>query len=559
MPQAEVRVWTGAPIQIEEAFAQVREDDKIDPSWYRLGPAMEAAECLIALRTGTDSPSDRGSSDRPLTADSTESEPVNHVAGPSKKRKQSTTSDASGDGQKAKKESWSARREFCYLMCVLNIPPIGRPHIMLFGKMCGRNEVIAKILTIYTGKLGDRKVISSHSQVLRARSGVIKKPLRDLLTTSEKKKQPNGSANCNGRLEDEEPPVTYTLPADWNYPVCINRIMGFADHVDLRVAPCPPIIYDLFERPAQEQKAMRDAQKARDSAREGYKAKSRAKTKHAQYPHLSTPSSAPPKASALYGQPSQFGMTPSPSGSTHTDGFDFRPRHGSSLDVRLDNPSSYHSPVYGNAPPAHNPYAPAHYGDRRLAYPSPRDTSSPGLGIDFGETAPRRITTSHHAYHGQVDPADGSYLHSHRPSVGRSHSDFQIASRDHRRPALAPIHARSDDSAHASSTPYARPTPPGYIDQYRTPSRSNSQAPVSVKIASILTPESTDSPGGLYQPRDPPESAVTASRKRKMDHDFRFDSYTSFDQESTKDIARPYERVSGVSVEMLKRREYGLS
>lgn len=47
------------------------------------------------------------------------------------------------------------------------VPPMGRKKKKFEGKLCGRNELIAKKIMLWTGVNRDRKKVSSHIQVLK--------------------------------------------------------------------------------------------------------------------------------------------------------------------------------------------------------------------------------------------------------------------------------------------------------------------------------------------------------------------------------------------------------
>lgn len=55
------------------------------------------------------------------------------------------------------------------LQALRAVPPMGRKKTMCEGKLCGRNELIAKKIKLWTGVDRDRKKVSSHIQVLKGK------------------------------------------------------------------------------------------------------------------------------------------------------------------------------------------------------------------------------------------------------------------------------------------------------------------------------------------------------------------------------------------------------
>ncbi|WWC89467.1 uncharacterized protein L201_004391 [Kwoniella dendrophila CBS 6074] len=290
--------WTGSPITVEEAFNQVwKSTVEIQPSFYfplttscsssnssanisipsstlaspPIGGGqaesvtsstsnsteddLATAEILARIKFGTSSPTESHSTEsrkRSLTSslDGEDQDSYNEPVKQSKRKKESSiesttsgitntisTRDGSGGGGGGgggSAERWPPRKEFVYLTCVVAIPPVGRQKLPLFGKPCGRNEIIAKVVTMATGEGCSRKLISSHAQVLKGRKE-LSKQLRDLLTTEEGKNN-----------DDEAAPTVYTLGPDWNFPKCLNRLIGLPEILDLRTASPPSLITQHF-------------------------------------------------------------------------------------------------------------------------------------------------------------------------------------------------------------------------------------------------------------------------------------------------------------------------
>jgi hypothetical protein len=54
-----------------------------------------------------------------------------------------------------------------YIIALEVLPKLGRRKVLVNGKPCGRNELIADFIYQETGKVRDRKQVSSHIQVLK--------------------------------------------------------------------------------------------------------------------------------------------------------------------------------------------------------------------------------------------------------------------------------------------------------------------------------------------------------------------------------------------------------
>ncbi|WWC70317.1 uncharacterized protein I206_104267 [Kwoniella pini CBS 10737] len=251
-------VWNGSPISVEEAFNQVwKSSVHIQPSFYHpvnvdvnccsevidspktdsvcsTEDELATAEILARIKFGTTSPQ-RQLRKRSMPSSMEEEDDVKPMT---KRKKESSvesmTSGTTNVTSFGAAERWPPRKEFVYLTCVVAIPPVGRQKLPLFGKPCGRNEIIAKVVTLATGEGCSRKLISSHAQVLKGRKE-LSKQLRDLLTTEE------GRNN-----DDEAAPVVYTLGAEWHFPKSLNRLIGLSEDLDLRNATPPSLIIQHF-------------------------------------------------------------------------------------------------------------------------------------------------------------------------------------------------------------------------------------------------------------------------------------------------------------------------
>ncbi|WRT66233.1 uncharacterized protein IL334_003186 [Kwoniella shivajii] len=246
--------WTGSPISVEEVFHQVwKSSVEIQPCFYfpssekgvLPSPALASptstsecstedelatAEILARIKFGSSSP--LGESRKrsiPSSVGDDEDDKCLII-----KRKKENSVESSTGRESGGLERWPPRKEFVYLTCVVAIPPVGRQKLPLFGKPCGRNEIIAKVVTLATGEPCSRKLISSHAQVLKGRKE-LSKQLRDLLTTEEGKNN-----------DDEAAPTVYTLGSDWNFPKCLNRLIGLPENQDLRTSSPPQSILDHF-------------------------------------------------------------------------------------------------------------------------------------------------------------------------------------------------------------------------------------------------------------------------------------------------------------------------
>ncbi|KAL9030520.1 MAG: hypothetical protein Q9196_001366 [Gyalolechia fulgens] len=71
--------------------------------------------------------------------------------------------DSNGQGDNV----WPDELENAFQLALRVIPPMGRKQEIVDGKLCGRNELIAKKILLWTGVHRDRKKVSSHIQVLK--------------------------------------------------------------------------------------------------------------------------------------------------------------------------------------------------------------------------------------------------------------------------------------------------------------------------------------------------------------------------------------------------------
>ncbi|KAL9007029.1 MAG: hypothetical protein Q9188_000233 [Gyalolechia gomerana] len=62
---------------------------------------------------------------------------------------------------------WPDELENAFQLALRVVPPMGRKKKKFEGKLCGRNELIAKKIMLWTGVNRDRKKVSSHIQVLK--------------------------------------------------------------------------------------------------------------------------------------------------------------------------------------------------------------------------------------------------------------------------------------------------------------------------------------------------------------------------------------------------------
>ncbi|WVQ99273.1 hypothetical protein IAU59_006405 [Kwoniella sp. CBS 9459] len=397
--------WTGPTLSAEDAFHQVwKSSVPIRPSFYSpvssniatpptsnetSGSSDEddelaTAEILAGIKFGGDScsPPPRSSSKRPSTAVSSsggeEGRPSSSGTGSgsttSGKRKRGETGSSAGKDSSA--ERWPPRKEFVYLSCVVGIPPVGRQKLPLFGKPCGRNEIIAKVVTMATGEGCSRKLISSHAQVLKGRKE-LSKQLRDLLTTEESK-----------NTEDEAAPTVYTLGPEWRFPSCINRLMGLPESLDLRTAPAPPLIAQLFSEPVKPPKAPSKRDKEKSAPTPTRKA-------GRSLPDIITQGPSP--------RQSQDRMEIDNYARYHSTSRSPTEAASSSPGDRMAMGASFHLPTprsqYQTSPGESGASSPFFEPGRRPSLPSPSELFSSGLGINFilggGESSvPRRLATA---------------------------------------------------------------------------------------------------------------------------------------------------------------------
>ncbi|WVQ67815.1 uncharacterized protein L199_006020 [Kwoniella botswanensis] len=457
--------WTGSSITVEDAFNQVwKSTVEIQPSFYfpisqnpslptpPIGSPVSSteddlatAEILARIKFGSSSPS-LETRKRSLTSSNGEEEEEKHVM--KRKKESSVESAVSGStngtaGGAA--ERWPPRKEFVYLTCVVAIPPVGRQKLPLFGKPCGRNEIIAKVVTMATGEGCSRKLISSHAQVLKGRKE-LSKQLRDLLTTEEGKNN-----------DDEASPTVYTLGAEWNFPKCLNRLIGLPENLDLRTACTPPLIAQHFADVVKPPKSSTKKERATLANKNRLTIKTR-----------------PSKSLS----PSVFSAgTTSPSIISSSDRTD-------EADVHLPTPRSSYLP---------SPYllgtpTPFSYDDRKPSLPSPSDLFSPSYKM----STPNRIDISDYSAPPITIP---------------------------RRPATA--------NAISSSTTRQLPPP---------------ESPISSRFM-VDSPFRTP----LSSARRTSESHLTASLGRS--------SYNTFERHCLKILGDPNHRISGVSIEDMKRKE----
>ncbi|KAF8980469.1 hypothetical protein BGZ46_004153 [Entomortierella lignicola] len=82
---------------------------------------------------------------------------------PSAKRR--VTKDKQSKGER--EEVWPADVENAFMKALEVLPKLGRRKVLVNGKSCGRNELIADFILQQTQKVRDRKQVSSHIQVLK--------------------------------------------------------------------------------------------------------------------------------------------------------------------------------------------------------------------------------------------------------------------------------------------------------------------------------------------------------------------------------------------------------
>ncbi|OCF36717.1 hypothetical protein I316_01313 [Kwoniella heveanensis BCC8398] len=408
--------WTGPTLSAEDAFHQVwKSTVPIRPSFHlpiTSKPAtpptsnstssssdgddeIATAEILAGIKFGggSCSPPSRSLSERPPTALSSSSGEDGRLSSSDsvtgsvgggravsgkRKRGEAGPSTAAKDNSA---ERWPPRKEFVYLSCVVAIPPVGRQKLPLFGKPCGRNEIIAKVVTMATGEGCSRKLISSHAQVLKGRKE-LSKQLRDLLTTEESKNS-----------EDEAAPTVYTLVPEWRFPACINRLMGLPDSLDLRTAPPPSLIAQFFSEPIKPPKAT--------SKKEKEKSQPTPTTKVKRFlPEITTQGPSPNQShksrvsnGAVDGIVRDHSASRSPSAASSCD----RMAMGFGSGVQLPTPHSIYNPSPSSDRGRPLPFLES---GRRPSLPSPSELFSSGLSIDFGfspgstSSVPRRLAAA---------------------------------------------------------------------------------------------------------------------------------------------------------------------
>ncbi|CAD6563703.1 MAG: Trimeric GatFAB AmidoTransferase(AdT) complex subunit [Cyphobasidiales sp. Tagirdzhanova-0007] len=117
----------------------------------------------------TPSPSHQTNSEADITASgkrqrSSSSDIQSHLQSPTKRANASPGKRGSGkDGA----EVWPEDVEGAFMEALRVIPKLGRRKVMINGKPCGRNELIADYIRRKTFKVRSRKQVSSHIQVLK--------------------------------------------------------------------------------------------------------------------------------------------------------------------------------------------------------------------------------------------------------------------------------------------------------------------------------------------------------------------------------------------------------
>ncbi|GAA6059420.1 hypothetical protein JCM10212_003652 [Sporobolomyces blumeae] len=85
---------------------------------------------------------------------------------PSKSREGAPPVTPRGNGKDGE-DVWPAEVEECFQTALRLLPRLGRKKLIIHGKPCGRNELIADYIQRNTGKHRTRKQVSSHIQVLK--------------------------------------------------------------------------------------------------------------------------------------------------------------------------------------------------------------------------------------------------------------------------------------------------------------------------------------------------------------------------------------------------------